>query len=80
MSVQSYSVLVDYFKAAQKDQARIFYFGITFAAHRSITGKSQIKTAVAFGNIAAAVAAFVVASGAVAAAAAESVDDAACTG
>ena len=55
------------------------YLGISFTAYPSVTGKSQIRTAAAFADIAAAVAAFVDASDAVAAAAA-SVDDAACTG
>ena len=55
------------------------YLGISFTAHPSVTGKSQIRTAAASADIAAAaVAAFVDASDAVAAAA--SVDDAACTG
>ena len=49
--------------------------GITFTAYPSVTGKSQIKTAAAFADIAAA-AAVVVASDVVA----EPVDDAACTG
>ena len=55
------------------------YLGISFTAYPLVTGKSQIRTAAAFADIAAAaVAAFVDASDTVAAAA--SVDDAACTG